>query len=261
MSVIHCAGVVRTSGASLSVCYALLIPTRPTRWLAMSIEHLHAVPNLTTALTGPLLTIEQHLLERQAAIEAWLRSQWRETPAPVYCSVDLRNAGCKLAPVDTNLLPAGFNNLNPACMPRCIQAVQSAIERVCPAAAKLLLIPENHTRNLFYMESVATLADIIRKAGCEVRIGSLLEEIREPTDIHLPSGRRVRLEPLVRDGRRLGVAGYTPCMILLNNDLSAGRPAILEDLDQPVIPPLTLGWSDRLKSDHFTHYRAVAREF
>ena len=227
----------------------------------MSIEHLHAVPNLTTALTGPLLTIEQHLLERQAAIEAWLRSQWLETPAPFYCSVDLRNAGFKLAPVDTNLFPAGFNNLNPAFMPLCIQAVQSAIERVCPAAAKLLLIPENHTRNLFYMESVATLADIIRKAGFEVRIGSLLEEIREPTDIHLPSGRRVRLEPLVRDGRRLGVAGYTPCMILLNNDLSAGRPAILEDLDQPVIPPLTLGWSDRLKSDHFTHYRAVAREF
>src|SRR3569832_2322772 len=227
----------------------------------MSIEHLHAVPNLTTALTGPLLMIERHLLERQPAIEAWLRAQWLETPAPFYCSVDLRNAGFKLAPVDTNLFPAGCNNLNPAFMPLCIQAVQSAIEGVCPAAAKLLLIPENHTRNLFYMESVATLADIIRKAGFEVRIGSLLEEIREPTDIHLPSGRRVRLEPLVRDGRRLGVAGYTPCMILLNNDLSAGRPAILEDLDQPVIPPLTLGWSDRLKSDHFTHYHAVAREF
>src|SRR3569833_3195723 len=144
----------------------------------MSIDHLHAVPNLTSALTWPLLTIEQHLLERQAAIEAWLRSQWLETPAPFYCSVDLRNAGLKLEPVDTNLFPTG---------------------------------------------------------------------------IHLPPGRRVRLEPLVRDGRRRGGAGYTPCMILLNNDLSAGRPAILEDLDQPVIPPLTLGWSDRLKSDHFTN--------
>src|SRR3569833_423817 len=114
MSVIHCAGVVRTSGASLSVCYALLIPTRPTRWLAMSIEHLHAVPNLTTALTGPLLTIEQHLLERQAAIEAWLRRQWLETPAPFYSTEDQRNAGNKHAPEDTKHKPAGFNNLNPA---------------------------------------------------------------------------------------------------------------------------------------------------
>src|SRR3569623_3486975 len=149
----------------------------------MSIEHLHAVPNLTTALTGPLLMIERHLLERQPANEAWLRAPWLETPAPFYCSVDLRTAGIKLAPVDTNLFPAGFNNLNPAFKPHCIQAVQSAIERVCPEAAKLLLIPENHTRNLFYMVSVATLADIIRKAGFEVRIGSLLEEIRTPPDI------------------------------------------------------------------------------
>src|SRR3569623_3076095 len=150
----------------------------------MSIEHLHAVPKLTTALTGPLLMIERLLLERQPAIEAWLRAQWLETPAPFYCSVDLRYAGFKLAPVDTNLFPAGFNNLIPAFMPLCIQAVQSAIERVCTAAAKLLRIPENHTRNLFYMESVATLADIIRKAGFEVRIGSLLEDIRGAVDVH-----------------------------------------------------------------------------
>lgn len=227
----------------------------------MSIEHLHAVPNLTTALTGPLLTIERHLLDRQTAIESWFRGQWRETPAPFYCSVDLRNAGFKLAPVDTNLFPAGFNNLNPAFIPLCIQAVESAIERVCQAAAKVLLIPENHTRNLFYMESVATLVEIIGKAGFEVRVGSLLDEVREPTEISLPSGRRVRLEPLIRTGDKLGVAGFTPCLILLNNDLSAGRPAILENLDQPVSPPLVLGWSNRLKSDHFTHYRAVAREF
>ncbi len=227
----------------------------------MSIEHLHAVPHLTTALTGPLLMIEQHLLERQTAIEGWLRGQWLETPAPFYCSVDLRNAGFKLAPVDTNLFPAGFNNLTPAFMPLCIQAVQSAIERVCPAAAKVLLIPENHTRNLFYMESVATLTDILGKAGFEVRVGSLLDEVTEPSEIRLPSGRRVRLEPLTREGNKLGVAGFNPCMVLLNNDLSSGRPAILEGLDQPVIPPLNLGWSNRLKSDHFNHYRAVAREF
>src|SRR3569623_317913 len=178
----------------------------------MSIEHLHAVPNLTTALTGPLHMIERHLLERQPAIEAWLRAQWLETPAPFYCSVDLRNAGFTLAPVDTNLFPAGFNNLNPAFMPLCIQAVQSAIERVCPAAAKVLLIPEIHTRNQFYMESVATLIDILRKGGFEVRVGSLRDDIRGAVDVELPSGRRVRLEPLTRNENRHGVAGFTHCM-------------------------------------------------
>lgn len=227
----------------------------------MNIEPLHAVPHLTTALTGPLQQLESHLLTHQARIEFWLRSQWRATPPPFYASVDLRNAGFKLAPIDTNLFPAGFNNLNPAFMPLCIQAMQSAIERTCPRAAKVLLIPESHTRNLFYLESVATLCDIIHKAGFEVRIGSLLPDVENPMVVELPSGRRLRLEPLRRDGDQLGVDGFTPCMILLNNDLSEGRPAILEGLAQPVIPPLALGWSNRLKSDHFQHYRAVAHEF
>src|SRR6266566_2179445 len=73
-----------------------------------------AVPYLTTALTGPLARLETELLANQIAIEQWFRSRFRERPAPFYCSVDLRNSGFKLAPVDTNLFPAGFNNLNPA---------------------------------------------------------------------------------------------------------------------------------------------------
>lgn len=227
----------------------------------MSTEHLHAVPHLATALTGPLQHIESHLLSHQTRIEHWLRSQWLETPAPFYASVDLRNAGFKLSPVDTNLFPAGFNNLNPAFIPLCIQAVQSAIERTCPRAANILLVPENHTRNLFYLESVATLRDIMLQAGFGVRIGSLLPELEEAKDVDLPSERRLSLEPLRRIGNHVRVKGYTPCMVLLNNDLSDGRPALLENLEQPVIPQLDLGWSNRLKSDHFDHYRSVAVEF
>ncbi|MFA7096161.1 MAG: glutamate--cysteine ligase [Gammaproteobacteria bacterium] len=227
----------------------------------MSTEPFRPVPRLTTALNGPLLQIESHLLENQTRIEAWLREQWRQTPAPFYTSVDLRNAGFKLAPVDTNLFPAGFNNLNPAFLPLCVQAVQSALERVCPTACRVLIIPESHTRNLFYLESLATLTRIIAKAGYEVRIGSLLEDLTEPLDIELPSGRTVQLEPVVREERRLRVGDFSPCLILLNNDLSGGRPEILEGLEQPIIPPLELGWTNRLKSAHFTYYRDVAQEF
>jgi glutamate--cysteine ligase len=227
----------------------------------MRIEHLHPVPHLTTALTGPLLRIERHMLERQTEIESWLRRQWHITSAPFYASVDLRNAGFKLAPVDTNLFPAGFNNLNPAFLPLCIQAVQSAIERVCPQANQILLIPESHTRNTYYLESVAVLQDIIQKAGFTVRIGSLQEDMTAPQDLDLPSGRSVRLEPMERRQDKLTINDFAPCMILLNNDLASGRPAILEGLSQPVIPPLALGWSNRLKSDHFLHYEEVAADF
>ena len=193
----------------------------------MSIQHLHAVPHLTTALSGPLHDIETHFLQCQARIEAWFRSEWLKTPAPFYASVDLRNAGFKLAPVDTNLFPAGFNNLNQAFLPLCIQAVQSAIEHVCPAAAKIMIIPESHTRNLYYLESVATLQEIIQKAGFEVRIGSLIPDLEENQQISLPSGRQIILEPIQRNADRILLDGFDPCVILLNNDLSAGRPEIL----------------------------------
>ncbi len=227
----------------------------------MSVEHLHAVPHLTTALSGPLHDIESHLLDNQAIIETWFRSEWLKTPAPFYASVDLRNAGFKLAPVDTNLFPAGFNNLNPALIPLCIQAVQSAIEHVCPAAAKIMIIPESHTRNLYYLESVATLREIISKAGFEVRIGSLQPDLEQNQCINLPSGKQVNLEPIQRKGNRVHLDGFDPCVVLLNNDLSSGRPDILENIEQKLLPPLEMGWTNRLKSEHFAHYRRVANEF
>ena len=71
------------------------------------------VPHLTTALTGPLLELERKFLDSRTAIEQWFRAQWLDHTPPFYSSVDLRNSGFKLAPVDTNLFPGGFNNLNP----------------------------------------------------------------------------------------------------------------------------------------------------
>ena len=223
--------------------------------------HSYQVPHLTTALTGPLLELEEHLLSHSVAIEAWFRQQFRETPAPFYASVDLRNAGYKLAPVDTNLFPAGFNNLHPDLRPLAVQATQNAITQACPTADGIVIIPENHTRNLFYLENVCTLKEIIENAGYEVRIGSLNPDITEPTAIDLPSGKTLTLEPLTRRDDRVGVEDFFPCAVLLNNDLSSGRPQILEDIDQTLLPPLDLGWATRYKTQHFNHYADVAKAF
>ncbi len=219
------------------------------------------VPHLTTALTGPLRELETCFLRDQAEIEQWFRGRFSETPAPFYGSVDLRNSGFKLAPVDTNLFPAGFNNLNPAFQPLAIQAVQSAVEHICPKARGILLIPENHTRNLYYLESLAALGEILVRAGMNLHIGSLLPELTEAKTVPLPSGKLITLEPIRREGRRVRVGDFDPCVVLLNNDLSAGCPPLLENLEQAVIPPLQLGWWKRRKSDHFRHYHEVAQAF
>jgi len=218
------------------------------------------VPHLTTALNGPLLELERRVLDASSAIERWFRLRWLAHEPPFYCSVDVRNAGFKLAPVDTNLFPGGFNNLSAAFMPLAMQAASAAIDRICPQAKNLLLVPENHTRNRWYLENVATLAAILRQTGLEVRLGSFFN--REKTELETASGKKLLLEPLKRTGARLGVEGFDPCAILINNDLSAGVPALLQGLEgQALLPPLHAGWATRRKSRHFAAYDEVAAEF
>ena len=208
-----------------------------------------------------MLDLERRLLASQLDIEGWLRGQWQNHTAPFYCSVDLRNSGFKLAPVDTNLFPGGFNNLNPEFHPLCVQAAMIAVEKVCPDARGMLLVPENHTRNQYYLQNVATLQTIMRHAGIDVRIGSLSREVTAPTELAVDNGAKLKLEPLLRRGNRVTVDGFDPCVVLLNNDLSAGTPEILMNLEQPVLPPLHAGWSVRRKSNHFLAYRGVAEAF
>ncbi|MGM9513124.1 glutamate--cysteine ligase [Roseateles sp. DB2] len=220
------------------------------------------VPHLVTALNGPIKELEQRILESLPAIERWFRLEWMEHTPPFYSSVDVRNAGFKLVPVDTNLFPGGFNNINPDLLPLSVQAAMAAIEKICPEAKNLLLIPENHTRNSFYLQHLQTLVRIFTQAGLNVRLGSLDESLTATATLALPDGGSLALEPLVRKRGRLGLKDFDPCTILLNNDLSAGIPAVLEGLhEQYLLPPLHAGWTMRRKSRHFQAYEEVAKKF
>ncbi len=220
------------------------------------------VPHLITALSGPINELEQRVLDATPTIERWFRLEWMEHTPPFYSSVDIRNAGFKLAPVDTNLYPGGWNNLTSAMLPLAVQAAMAAIEKICPEARNLLLIPENHTRNTFYLSNLAQLRRIFHLAGLNVRIGSIDPAIKKITTIELPHGESITLEPVIRNKRRLGLKDFDPCTILLNNDLSAGIPGILEDLhEQYLLPPLHAGWCVRRKSHHFKSYEEVSKRF
>ncbi len=220
------------------------------------------VPHLITALTGPINELEQRILESLPAIERWFRLEWMEHTPPFYTSVDVRNAGFKLAPVDTNLFPGGFNNLTPEMLPLAVQAAMAAIEKICPEAKNLLLIPEKSSRNTFYLANVARLMQIFHQAGLNVRLGTLDESITKPTEVALPDGTTLTLEPLQRARGRLGLKGFDPCTILLNSDLTAGVPRVLVNLhEQYLLPPLHAGWSVRRKTKHFAAYEEVAKKF
>lgn len=219
------------------------------------------VPSLTTSGAGLYSAIEKSILRQVSTIESWFRLKWLETPAPITTSVDLRHAGFKLAPVDTNLFPAGFNNLNPDFLPLCIQAIQAEFIEYNPHCKRILIIPESHTRNQFYFQSLSVLKNIISQAGFEVRLGSVDPQRSEPLEISIEGGEQLLIEPLIKTGSKISVSQFDPCLVLLNNDLSSGIPPVLQSIQQKIEPNPKLGWSTRLKSTHFKYYDEVISSF
>ena len=221
-----------------------------------------SLPVMSDAYLAQLKEFERKILLNQTKIEAWFRQQWSAHKPPFYGSVDIRNAGYKMASIDMNLFPGGFNNLNPNFIQLAAHAAQDAVERSCPQAKSVLIVPENHTRNTFYLQNVLALSNILRSAGFEVQVGSLNPEISEPTELETALGDTLLLEPLQRSRERVHLAdGFSPCLVLLNNDLSGGIPEILQGISQTVLPPLHGGWTTRRKTAHFAAYDQVAAEF
>ena len=56
-------------------------------------------------------SLDSLLSKNKNEITNWVNSKYKSTPA-LYSSVDIRYSTTKIAPVDTNLFPAGFNNLS-----------------------------------------------------------------------------------------------------------------------------------------------------
>ena len=220
------------------------------------------VPHLVTALNGPINELEARILESMPAIERWFRLEWMEHTPPFNTAVDLRNAGFKLAPVDTNLFPGAFNHLTPEMLPLAVQAAMAAVEKICPEAKNLLLVPRPHTADPFYLSSVQRLMQIFTQAGLNVRLGSLDSALKKSLRLSLPDGEELLIEPMVKARGRVGLKNFDPCTILLNSDLASGTPAALQGLAQQyLLPPLHAGWPVRRKSAHFHSYEEVAKKF
>lgn len=201
------------------------------------------------------------------ALEKWFAEKTKEAPPSFYCSVDLRDSGDKIAPVDCNLYPAGFNNI-------CSQDIRAATHifhntivsfsqsqgREIPR--KILILPEFHTKNKFYIENIYYLMGIVRDAGFEVCLGWRSEEtIQDPVALISETEKPLTAYPMkVIDGK-LMVRDFVPDLVLLNNDFSGGYPHFLDHVRQPVLPSHTLGWHTRKKSEHFVVYNQLAKEF
>jgi len=192
--------------------------------------------------------LDQLYTAREEEIERWLGQKRAEAPPYLYNSVDLRHSGVRLAPVDTNLYPAGFNTLSAAAAVRASRFLHSSFAERFPGAKRLLIAPETHTRNQHYLENVAALKRILETAGMETQVGALSAEA--------PGEKLTQ-----KNGLLLTERGFTPDVIVLNNDCTSGIPELLQNIAQPIVPPPEMGWWRRRKTVHFCAYRELATAF
>jgi glutamate--cysteine ligase len=211
--------------------------------------------------TDRIREIEARIVDRRPQIDAWMLAQASGLKLPFYTSADLRNAGYKIAAIDTNLFPAGFNNLCGKFFDHSADSARRFIQGRFGAVKRVLLLPETHTRNAFYVDNVAALERILLGAGYEVRLGFLGEARDEVVEVRGTKGDVHSLYKLRREGDTIAADGFTPDLVILNNDLAGGRPAILDGIRQPITPPLEVGWYARRKNVHFDLLHGLVGEF
>lgn len=214
--------------------------------------------------------VAHQIQKNRSTLWDWQSQISRQFPPPFYCSVDLRDSGYKIVPVDSNLYPAGFNNIcpddlraAPAIVRSQIAALASRMEKDLPE--KILILPESHTSNTFYLENLYYLNLMIQEAGFETSLGwfgAIPQGFSDPLELISATGKKLLAHSIqVSSEGILSSGDFTPDWILLNNDFSSGYPKILDQVQQPIIPSHVLGWHSRKKSEHFTYYNQLASEF
>jgi glutamate--cysteine ligase len=188
-----------------------------------------------------------NLLNEFPRVMEFLNSQIPVCGIPIYHSLDLRDGGYKVAAVDVNLFPGGFNNITAA--ERSVAAKRFreffSAKLLSTPPWKVAVYPEAHTNNFSYLENVSALISILNEAGCEVSLAWSGPKIPKPWSIKTPSGTELKYLPAEE---ALSGANF----LLLNHDMSEGVPEVVKNFSGRVLPNLNLGWYKRRKSHHHT---------
>ncbi len=200
-----------------------------------------------------LIELKKTIFEQKEAIDAFFRDQNTSSQLPLYTSVDIRVNAVKAAVVDTNIFPAGFNNLCKFGSERIPESFKQTILEIVPTCKHILILAENHTRNTFYLDHLLALKTFLNDAGFEADIAALYNDSNTPfLDLKTTSKSSLR----IHNFHTLNLHSHYD-FVLLNNDLINGIPDVLKILNIPIYPSYAAGWHSRIKSEHFKQVNAI----
>jgi glutamate--cysteine ligase len=203
--------------------------------------------------------LHQQILSKKNAVCDWFQSKSKNAFIPIYSSYDVRDAGYKVANVDANIYPAGFNNICPTDKETSIDLMRKYLEaRYGKDLKRILLVTEEHTANAYYWDNVVTIKDLMESAGKQVRVG-FGTKLSEPITVKSANGHSVLVESAWGDSSL--IKEFNPQIIVSNNDFSEAHADWASTVNIPINPPRELGWYQRKKSDYFKYYNELVGEF
>jgi glutamate--cysteine ligase len=198
----------------------------------------------------------------------YLDQKMQHLPIPFTSSVDIRESKDKVAPIDLNIYPAGFNNICQQDRENAPTLIRKVILQYAPGAKTVGIITESHTKNLFYLDHLAYLKKMIFDAGFDCHFISFDEHLflENSTKIELTShsGFGIELKRAHVLNHQIALVDQSILafdFILMNNDQSAKMNIDWKSLHVPVHPTPHIGWFRRDKGEHFEAYHQVVRDF
>ncbi|MCH2533475.1 MAG: glutamate--cysteine ligase [Bdellovibrionales bacterium] len=205
--------------------------------------------------------IHKKILHNFDNIKSWFQEQKQGLNFPLYSSFDLRDSGFKVVPVDANIFPAGFNNICQTDKEHSVELLGAFLSSHYEKNQNILLITEEHTNNPYYWENVYTIYEMIQATGRKVITAIPDESLKTPMDVESVNGHKLKVYPATKTSQTIEVDGFTPDLIISNNDFSNSYQSWVEGLETPMTPPHKLGWHVRRKESFFEQYNHVSKQF
>jgi len=218
--------------------------------------------------------LEEKINQKKDEINLFFIKKYQQfSGKTLYNSFDIRHSGNKIAVVDSNCFPAGFNNIKGESLKKTQLEVKKFLEEIIKTESRIadkkvedlriIIIGENHSRNLNYLENLLTLQNIFSFNSNKAKIATTLDspDHENYKTIIISGGKEIKIEYLALKNKQIQtLEGFVADLIILNNDLTDGVPELIKNSDTIIVPNHKLGWYRRKKSHHFQIYNQLAEE-
>ena len=194
--------------------------------------------------------LHKNIIEHKEALTKWFEQKKSNIFFPFYSSFDIRDSGHKIAPVDANIFPAGFNNICEIDRGNIPAIAKEYLLKNYKSLNKVILLTEEHTKNMYYWDNITTLKKILESIVKEVVICVPGKNITQSVEVENSVEEKIKVH-ILKD--HLKGADLT----ISNNDFSTHYD-IPSDIS--INPPYLMGWENRKKDKFFIEYNKLATE-